>query len=295
MDRLEVLAWLAGEQDAPTNVVQSLTVIADFSNQDVASDNRTKSRMVDARPTDGYRVLSFFTGGGGLDLGFEAAGFKTVYATDIDDDSCKTLRQNKGTFLSEGLEVECVDISQLVIENLPQDIDVIIGGPPCQSFSASGRRAGGASGRLDGRGNLFQAYCRIIAAVQPKVFVFENVRGILATNKGEDWKSIVQTFANLGYKLSYRLLDALDYGAPQQRERMFLVGHRLSSEFLFPEPTHGPDSASGLPHVTSGQALAQINEDENLAGLELSSGKYSYLLPLVPPGQNYLVSDRKLS
>lgn len=169
----------------------------------------------------------------------------------------------------------------------------MIGGPPCQSFSASGRRAGGAAGRLDGRGNLFQSYCKIIGAVQPKAFVFENVRGILATNKGEDWKAIVAAFSELGYKLSYRLLDALDYGAPQQRERMFLVGHRLEGEFLFPEPTHGPDSATQRPHLTSGEALASIKEDEDLDVLALDSGKYSHLLPLVPPGQNYLYFTAK--
>ena len=239
------------------------------------------------------RVLSFFTGGGGLDLGFESAGFKTVYATDMDADSCRTLEKNIGNHLSRELEVECADITKIDIASLPRTIDLVIGGPPCQSFSASGRRAGGAAGRLDDRGNLFQSYCEIIGAVQPKAFVFENVRGILATNKGEDWQAIITTFAELGYKLSYRLLDALDYGAPQQRERMFLVGHRLEGDFLFPEPTHGPDSASKRPHLTSGEALDSIDEDEDLKSLFLDSGKYSHLLPLVPPGQNYLYFTAK--
>ncbi len=252
-----------------------------------------KSELDPAQPGSGKRVLSFFTGAGGLDLGFEQAGFETVYATDHDRDSCATLRLNVGAHFNARLRVECADILAIDPATLPTDVDLVIGGPPCQSFSASGRRAGGAAGRLDDRGNLFQAYARIIAHVAPTAFVFENVRGILATNKGEDWKEIVSTFAALGYTLSYRLLDALDYGAPQQRERMFLVGHRMDTEFLFPEPTHGPDSPFGIGHVTAGEALADVVQDEDTQELVVKGGKYSHLLPLVPPGQNYLYFTAK--
>lgn len=244
-------------------------------------------------PGAGKRVLSFFTGAGGLDLGFEKAGFETVYATDHDPDSCATLKLNVGKHLSPNTVIECADIMDIEPSALPKDIDLVIGGPPCQSFSASGRRAGGAAGRLDQRGNLFQAYCGIIAAVQPVAFVFENVRGILGTNKGEDWREIVAAFGKLGYTISYRLLDALDYGAPQQRERMFLVGHKLEREFLFPEPTHGPDSFAGLPHVSAGEALKDVTQTERLDELRLRNGKYSHLLEEVPPGQNYLFFTAK--
>lgn len=245
------------------------------------------------KPGEGLRILSFFTGCGGLDLGFEQAGFQTVYATDIDPDSCATLRLNAGRHLNPEMRVEEADIVKLDPRTLPKGIDLVIGGPPCQSFSASGRRAGGAAGRLDQRGTLFEAYCKIIAHVKPKAFVFENVRGILGTNKGEDWKVIVSSFAKLGYTMTYRLLDALDYGVPQQRERMFLVGHQLGAPFLFPEPTHGPDSKSRRPHVSVGEAFKGIKEDEDVAALELTGGKYSHLLPLVPPGQNYLFFTAK--
>ena len=241
------------------------------------------------KPGSGLRILSFFTGCGGLDLGFEQAGFQTVYATDIDPDSCSTLRLNTGVHLHPEIQVQEADIFKIDPRSLPKNIDLIIGGPPCQSFSASGRRAG----RLDQRGNLFEAYCRIIAAVQPKAFVFENVRGILGTNKGADWNAIVGSFVKLGYMLTYRLLDALDYGVPQQRERMFLVGHQLSKPFLFPEPTHGPDSAKRKPHITAGEAFQGIKEDEDVQSLRLTGGKYSHLLPLVPPGQNYLFFTAK--
>jgi len=252
-----------------------------------------RNENIPKRSNQKLRTLSFFTGCGGLDLGFEQAGFETVYATDIDQDSCDTLNLNIGKYFNHRMKVERADILCLDPSNLPDGIDLVIGGPPCQSFSASGRRAGGAAGRLDQRGRLFESYCRIISYVKPKAFLFENVRGILATNKGEDWKAIVEEFACIGYSISYRILDALDYGAPQQRERMFLVGHKLRDGFLFPEPTHGPDSTSKRPHLTAGEALSGINEDEELSELVLSGGKYSHLLPLVPPGQNYLFFTEK--
>lgn len=236
----------------------------------------------------GIRVISFFTGAGGLDLGFDLAGFEVVYATDIDDLCCKTLEANKGGLLSKKTRVEQADIRKIDAATLPKRVDLVIGGPPCQTFSASGRRAGGAPGRLDERGTLFEAYCQIIDAVKPKAFLFENVRGILGTNDGADWRAIVEAFKRIGYQLSYRILDALDYGAPQQRERMIMVGHRLGQEFLFPEPLFGPDSAEKRPHISSGEALENLTDDEDLEPLYLRNGKYAHLLPEVPPGGNYL-------
>jgi DNA (cytosine-5)-methyltransferase 1 len=237
----------------------------------------------------GIRVISFFTGAGGLDLGFDLAGYDVAYATDIDALCCETLKANIGGMLSKKTIIEQADIRKIDPDTLPRNIDLVIGGPPCQSFSASGRRAGGAPGRLDDRGTLFEAYCKIIDHVKPKAFLFENVRGILGTNKGDDWKAIVAAFRDIGYSISFRILDALDYGAPQQRERMIMVGHKLDTEFLFPRPLFGPDSLGGAPHITSGAALSNIFDDnENKADLMLSGGKYGHLLQLVPPGENYL-------
>jgi DNA (cytosine-5)-methyltransferase 1 len=243
---------------------------------------------------NGIKVISFFTGAGGLDLGFDLAGFDVVYATDIDPLCCKTLSTNLGGMLSKNTAIEQSDIREIDPSTLPPNIDLIIGGPPCQSFSASGRRAGGAAGRLDDRGTLFEAYCKIIAYVQPKAFLFENVRGILGTNNGEDWNAIVAAFRDIGYRLSYRILDALDYGAPQQRERMIMVGHKLDCDFLFPRPLFGSDSINNSAYITSGEALENIvNDDEDKDALILRNGKYAHLLPLVPPGENYLFFTTK--
>ena len=180
----------------------------------------------------GIRTLSLFSGGGGLDIGFEQAGFEILFATDFDHDCCETLRQNRGNTLPEKLVVAEQDITTMDFSILPDNIDMIIGGPPCQTFSASARRAGGAAGKLDKRGNLFESYVEVVRKVQPKAFLFENVRGILGTNKGKDFEDIVSAFAAEGYTIEHRILDAEDYGIPQQRERMFIVGHRLNKPFL---------------------------------------------------------------
>jgi len=238
---------------------------------------------------NGIRTLSLFSGGGGLDIGFEKAGFEILFATDFNHDCCETLKLNRGNTLSEDLVVEEHDITTMDLKVLPSKIDMIIGGPPCQSFSASGRRAGGAAGKLDSRGNLFKSYVEVVKHLKPQAFLFENVRGILGTNKGKDFEDIVNSFSALGYTIQYRILDAEDYGVPQQRERMFIVGHKLEKEFLYPKPIYGPDSTSKTPYLKVGEVISDIpftKEDEKET--VFNGGRYSSLLPLVPPGSNYL-------
>ena len=239
------------------------------------------------------RTLSFFSGAGGLDIGFHNAGFDIVLASDFEDVCCRSLELNKPVYIGPDTRILCSDIRDVEPDDLPDNIDFIIGGPPCQTYSASGRRAGGAAGQLDERGNLFLAYGKIIAAKQPKGFVFENVRGILGSNKGEDWKEIVQYFWDIGYSLDYRIIDACDFGIAQHRERVILVGHQLKEEFLFPRPIHGPDSLNKVPHISANLALKNAVHDESLDDLILKGGKYSHLIPDVPPGGNYLFFTEK--
>lgn len=237
----------------------------------------------------GIRTISLFSGGGGLDIGFEKAGFNILFATDFNHECCETLKLNKGGTLSDNMIVVEQDITTMDLDILPTDVDLIIGGPPCQSFSASGRRAGGAAGQLDQRGNLFKSYCKVVEKVKPKAFLFENVRGILGTNKGKDFKNIVDSFSELGYHIEHRILDAEDYGVPQQRERMFIVGHKLKNPFLFPRPVFGMDSMDGKAYVSVREAIEDlIFTERDEIDTKLEGGKYSYLLPLVPPGSNYL-------
>lgn len=232
------------------------------------------------------RVLALFSGGGGLDLGFALAGFEVGVSSDIVPEFLETIELNKRRYFSASHRTVCADISSADPSVFGKDtVDFMIGGPPCQSFSAAGRRAGGVHGVNDFRGSLFWHYCRLIEHFQPKGFLFENVRGILQANKGEDWAIILEAFNKLGYQISYRVLDAADYGVPQHRERLIVVGLK-DKEFLFPRPTYGPASSTRQPYVSTGQALSDLdNPNEEIPPY---GGKWGDLLMEIPPGMNYL-------
>lgn len=245
------------------------------------------------RKKKSIKTLSLFTGAGGLDIGFHKAGFDIFACVEINSTFCKTLEINKPKYFDENCQIINIDIRDLDPKTIKADkCDFIIGGPPCQSFSAAGRRAGGVTGVNDHRGSLFEHYCRLIKYFRPKGFLFENVRGILSANKRNDWSLILATFSDLGYQIAYRVLDAADYGVPQHRERLIMVGTQKGCEFLFPQPTHGPDSQDSRPYVSCGEAIADLQnsyEQEHTYG-----GKYGDLLRLIPPGQNYLFFTKEM-
>ena len=242
-----------------------------------------------ARP--GPRTLSLFTGGGGLDVGFHAAGFDVRACVEVDAASCQTLAANRPRFFDAGCRIVHGDIGQIDPASLDLGrCDFIIGGPPCQSFSAAGRRAGGVRGVGDERGSLFAHYCRFIRHFQPKGFLFENVRGILSANKRRDWEAVLAEFSALGYDVTHRVLDAADYGVPQHRERLILVGTRHGVAFGFPRPTHGPDSPDGRAYVAAGEAVAGAADDPPAP----VAAKCAALLAEVPPGLNYHFFTREM-
>jgi len=141
----------------------------------------------DKSRADDIRVLSLFSGGGGLDIGFARAGFHIIASSEIETLFCETLDANKPTF-GQDHKVICEDIAKFnPTEHALGRIDFVIGGPPCQSFSAAGRRAGGVYGINDLRGSLFWHYCRILKELSPTGFLFENVRGILSANNKTAW------------------------------------------------------------------------------------------------------------
>jgi len=229
-------------------------------------------------------TLCLFSGAGGLDIGFHDAGFNIVECVELEPKFVKSLEANKriGRYL-ENTNIVCQDIREYE-PDFDINIDFIIGGPPCQSFSKAGIRAAGARGTKDSRGTLFEEYVRILKKLQPKGFLFENVSGILSSEKGEAMRKIVQAFQEVGYKLSYRLLDAADYGVPQNRERLILVGLK-SSHFKFPSPTHGVDSINQIDYYTAGSALSNLNQSNT--EFEGLNGRFGHLLKDVPPGLNY--------
>lgn len=230
-------------------------------------------------------TLSLFSGAGGLDIGFHDIGFDIIECVEIERKFCNTLESNigEGKYFANG-KVNCIDIREYHSENLPT-IDFIIGGPPCQTFSAAGRRANGVLGTTDARGVLFREYVRLLNELQPKGFLFENVYGIIGAQNGQAWNEILEEFSNVGYKLHFRILDTADYGVPQHRERLIIVGLKEGT-FAFPRPTHGPDSPDEADYYTAKQAIASVvlEDAEKVTGI---NGRYGNLLNDIPPGLNY--------
>ena len=230
------------------------------------------------------KTLCLFSGAGGLDIGFHDAGFDVVECVELESQFVKSLETNqqKGKYF-KGTNIICDDIRNYEPDkNLK--VDFIIGGPPCQSFSKAGIRAAGAKGTKDSRGTLFEEYVRVLKQLKPKGFLFENVTGILSAEGGESMKQIISAFENAGYGLTYKVLDTADYGVPQNRERLILVGTR-NCGFKFPSPTHGVDSKNSISYYSSGEALVDVkNTDGVESGL---GGRFGHLLDEIPPGLNY--------
>ena len=203
---------------------------------------RLSSGEDDRHMTSHPRVVSLFSGAGGLDLGFKLAGFDLVWANDFDKDAVETYRANIDK------HCVCADISEVSTDDIP-DCDVMIGGFPCQGFSMANTKRN----VLDKRNTLYLQYIRVLKAKKPKFFVAENVKGILTLGKGEVIKAIVSDFAEVGYKVVYRLLNAADYGVPQTRQRVIIVGVRndLDVEFSYPKPTNSKNGENGLPRWVS--------------------------------------------
>lgn len=234
------------------------------------------------------KCLSLFAGIGGFEVGMSPCGFTFTNTLEWDENCCTTLNANRRFTGAEEETILPIDIMKMDAADFSSEkVDYIVGGPPCQSFSAAGRRAGGVAGTSDTRGTLFWYYCQYVKHFKPKAFVFENVRGILSSKKGEDFKIICASFEEVGYNLYWRILNAADFGVPQQRERVFLVGIRkdLNIEFKFPRPTHGPDSPDKKPYVTVREAIADITDENEV--VPPYGGKYGDLIPDIPVGESY--------
>jgi DNA (cytosine-5)-methyltransferase 1 len=248
-------------------------------------------------------AISLFTGAGGLDLGFEAAGFETAVAVELDKAAVKTLRHNRAWEVVQADVCSAAASSQELLgaAGLREgDPDILIGGPPCQPFSKSGFWATGDSRRLDDpRAETLREYLRVLRDLKPKAFLLENVPGIAYCSKDEGLvflqKEIEKINREVGLTYSFcsATLRATDYGVPQERHRLFVVGHRDGRSFAFPKKTHGEDLGQ-LPGVeqllepvrTAWDAIGDLVEDD-MAQLRLT-GKWAALLPTIPEGGNYL-------
>ena len=214
------------------------------------------------------RVVSLFSGAGGLDLGFMQAGHRIVWANDLYSDAVATYERNIGR------HIVCRDIREVRSEDIP-DCDIVIGGFPCQGFSVANTKRNIG----DERNVLYKELIRVITAKHPSFFLAENVKGLMNFCKGAVFKMILEDFRALGYRVQYHLFNAADYGVPQKRERVMIVGVRndVDFDFQFPTPTHNADGSNGLEHwVSVGAALAGIpdpDQPNNLPNHEYSKYK----------------------
>lgn len=250
-----------------------------------------------------FKAISLFSGIGGLDFGFEKAGFETRVALEIDRHACGTIRLNRPW------EVIQDDInrvaSQTVLERAglaPGEADILIGGPPCQPFSKSAYWMRGDALRLDDpRSDTLTGYLRILRDTRPRAFLLENVYGLAYEGKDEGLRYILDGIAQINcetgtrYEVSWEVVNAAEHGVPQIRERVFMVGSRDGRKFRFPAPTHARADSIGVdlfgtvePYRTAWDALGDLPEpDAAEPGLKVG-GKWGELLPTIPEGENYL-------
>ncbi len=206
---------------------------------------------------DKYTCIDLFCGCGGFSKGFEEAGFNIALGTDIWKDALVTYKKNFPNAATVEADVTDLSSEELLDKaNLKaNDIDVIIGGPPCQGFSVSGFRM-----IDDPRNKLYKSYVRLVNEIRPKVFVMENVPGLIRLFDGKVGKQVLEDFSNIGYHVFMKVLVAADYGVPQIRQRVFFVGlnkDKISAEnFIFPLREYGTEEK---PYITCREALSDLD------------------------------------
>jgi DNA (cytosine-5)-methyltransferase 1 len=218
-----------------------------------------------------FKVIDLFAGVGGLSYGFaHDEDFEIVAANEILTPMATAYSLNHPSVKMYNKDIKDFSLSDLSKDLGLQkgDVDIIVGGPPCQAYSTVGKRL-----IDDPRGKLFQEYYRILSELRPKLFVFENVKGLLSMCKGELIKTIISLFESVGYSVNIRLLNAADYGTPQIRERVIIVGTLLGGKYNYPRPTHyNPETGKvpGLkPYVTLGEALGDLPAIDNGGSVSL--------------------------
>lgn len=230
-----------------------------------------------------FNYIDLFSGAGGMSLGFSKAGFSNIFAVEIDEMFGQTYSKN---FPNHHLIIDDIkNLDNEILLNLTKgvDVDVIIGGPPCQGFSLAGRI--GREFIEDERNFLFKEFVRVVSVIKPKLFVMENVARMVSHNKGQTIKQIVNNFSDIGYDVDYKVLQAADYGVPQKRQRIFVIGTRkdLDIEFNFPKPMLTEDNyitveeaINDLPKLKNGEE-SEIANHSAMNHTEQMLKKMSYI------------------
>lgn len=250
----------------------------------------------DNSPMQKLEFISMFSGGGGLDLGFEMAGWECLYASDIDSECVATLTQNKGKRIGKvaalaGAVIEQADVRTLrgcdILQKIGRkkgEVPLMVGGPPCQSWSSAGHQLGFE----DPRGQLFRDYVRLASEVGVRWIVFENVRGLL-TARGADGRPgsalqhIREELLAAGFQTEVELLNAADHGIPQRRVRLCLIGYRVGDRPAFPQATHGKTPELLLrPWVSMSQCLSKLKRPDGDEIIRPNERLHSQLAALQP-------------
>ncbi len=210
-------------------------------------------------PHNGFTAAELFCGGGLMGVGLKTSGFNIVWANDFDKNAVKAYRYNLGDHVIHA------DITAIDPKDIP-DVDVIAGGPPCQDYSVAGK----GEGEKGERGRLVFAYLDIIKAKQPKAFLFENVKGLVSKKHRRTFDKLLEEFNRIGYTVSWKVINAWDYGVAQKRERVFIVGIRndFGFSFVFPEPE---------PEDYRTQVLRDVIGDLPDPGVKLTDKQIAFL------------------
>ncbi len=226
-------------------------------------------------------VVSLFSGAGGMDLGFVNAGFNVIWANDNFPDAVETYKNNIGS------EIICNSIENINLNSIPE-ADIVIGGFPCQGFSVANMKR-----TIDDERNvLYKYFVKIVALKKPSVFIAENVKGLLNIGGGEVIRKIISDFSNVGYNVKYKLLNAADYGVPQSRERVIIIGTKkdLSLTINFPHPTHNSiPNGKLLKHISIKEALNNIPDPDSYHDLK------NHVYTKYKPKFNGYISNRKVN
>lgn len=275
-NNIQKLMGILGEDVLKAVVPQQLSLDLGNKNQKKSSISSNDDEFVSTEgitPNRNFNVLELFAGAGGLALGLEEAGFNDVGLVEFDHHAAETLRLNRPNWnvIEEDI-TKITDDKRGIYKYIPDDIeiDLLSGGYPCQAFSYAGKKMG----MEDTRGTLFYHYAKIMEQVHPKMFLVENVRGLTTHDKGRTLKTMIQTFEDLGYRTTYKVLNAWNYGVAEKRERMILVGIRndLDISYKFPAPhSYKPVLRDVLKNVP------------NSKGQSFSEAKRN-VMKLVPPG-----------
>ncbi|MEL6441828.1 MAG: DNA cytosine methyltransferase [Cyanobacteria bacterium J06621_8] len=249
-------------------------------------------------------IISLFSGCGGLDIGFHQKDFYSAICIESNPVMCESLQANN---VSENIICnEIQNISNEQLEKISQirkhEVDLILGGPPCPAYSKSRfYRKEMTHGTDDQSFQTVKEYFRIVEFYRPKMFVFENVHTFAAKRQKGALDYVLQTASKLGYDVEFQILNSVDYGVPQKRKRIFIVGILIGNQFKFPLPTHrNPEDCTLInQHLpvwkTAGEAIMDLDIEEHDANLprHFAGGKHHHLLKDIPPGDNYLFYTEK--